>query len=77
MEIKTNKTWEQLWQEFKKLTNTEDTYLFYKWIEEKPSQDLHNLLFAPDFLLEQKHTRPVALRVLRNFATTGIIDWKI
>lgn len=35
MEIKTNKTWEQLWQEFKKLTNTEDTYLFYKWIEEQ------------------------------------------
>jgi hypothetical protein len=35
MNLNNNKTWEQLWVEFKKNTGTENTYLFYKWIEEQ------------------------------------------
>ncbi len=28
------KSWDELWIEFKRLFQTEDTYLFHKWIED-------------------------------------------
>lgn len=34
MSLETEKTWEELWNEFKLIFKTEDTFLFHKWVEE-------------------------------------------